>query len=86
MIKWIKYPRSFNCHSVINGFSCLSFSAENVFGIIMTIVNIINLCFMVYFNVSNLPAVKKMVKKMTGKLEFSDPNGGPVPFQPMIMK
>lgn len=56
--------------------------AESAFGIIMTIVNIINLCFMVYFNVSNLPAVKKIVKKMTGKLEFSDPNGGPVPFQP----
>merc|ERR1712072_1645331 len=37
--------------------------ATTAFGWIMNIVNAINLIFMIYFNVSSLPMVKKMVKK-----------------------
>ena len=51
-------------------------------GWLLNILNLVNMLIMGYFTLQNLPMIKKFVKKYTGKLDFGDPHGGPLTFQP----
>ena len=53
---------------------------DAVWSVILNLVNAVNIMIMLYFTLSKLPFVKSKLKAFHGSLEFSDPLGGPLPY------
>jgi hypothetical protein len=52
-----------------------------LWSLLLNLLNGVNMVIMCYFTLSRLPCVKSKLKSFHGSLEFSDPHGGPLPYE-----